>query len=77
MRPEFTTLCRYIALSPNFPLSAGVGRTGTFIVIDAMMDQVKAEQEVDIYTYVTRIRGQRNFMVQREVWKSVIVVVVV
>ncbi|EDO33996.1 predicted protein, partial [Nematostella vectensis] len=45
--------------------SAGVGRTGTFIVIDAMMEQIKEENLLDVYSYVSRIRAQRNFMVQR------------
>ncbi|XP_070563073.1 receptor-type tyrosine-protein phosphatase kappa-like isoform X2 [Ptychodera flava] len=44
--------------------SAGVGRTGTFIVIDSMMDMMKSEGQVDIYNFVKRIRSQRINMVQ-------------
>ncbi|CAJ1064680.1 receptor-type tyrosine-protein phosphatase F-like [Xyrichtys novacula] len=46
--------------------SAGVGRTGCFIVIDAMLERMKHEKTVDIYGYVTCIRAQRNYMVQTE-----------
>ncbi|CAG5863808.1 unnamed protein product [Menidia menidia] len=46
--------------------SAGVGRTGTYIGIDAMMEGLEAEGRVDIYGYVVRLRRQRCLMVQVE-----------
>ncbi|XP_077576047.1 receptor-type tyrosine-protein phosphatase delta-like isoform X4 [Stigmatopora nigra] len=46
--------------------SAGVGRTGCFIVIDAMAERIKHEKAVDIYGHVTLMRSQRNYMVQTE-----------
>ncbi|XP_034036013.1 receptor-type tyrosine-protein phosphatase C [Thalassophryne amazonica] len=46
--------------------SAGVGRTGTYIGIDAMMEGLEAEGRVDIYGYVVRLRKQRCLMVQVE-----------
>ncbi|XP_057711081.1 receptor-type tyrosine-protein phosphatase delta isoform X19 [Corythoichthys intestinalis] len=46
--------------------SAGVGRTGCFIVIDAMLERIKHEKTVDIYGHVTLMRAQRNYMVQTE-----------
>ncbi|XP_054634181.1 receptor-type tyrosine-protein phosphatase delta-like isoform X13 [Dunckerocampus dactyliophorus] len=46
--------------------SAGVGRTGCFIVIDAMAERIKHEKTVDIYGHVTLMRSQRNYMVQTE-----------
>uniref|UniRef100_A0A8C4VAQ5 Receptor-type tyrosine-protein phosphatase F n=1 Tax=Falco tinnunculus TaxID=100819 RepID=A0A8C4VAQ5_FALTI len=46
--------------------SAGVGRTGCFIVIDAMLERMKHEKTVDIYGHVTCMRSQRNYMVQTE-----------
>ncbi|CAL1265790.1 unnamed protein product [Larinioides sclopetarius] len=46
--------------------SAGVGRTGCFIVIDSMLERLKHETTVDIYGHVTCLRAQRNYMVQTE-----------
>lgn len=44
-----------------------MGRTGTFIVIDAMLDMMIAERKVDVFGFVTRIRAQRCQMVQTDV----------
>ncbi|XP_056599120.1 receptor-type tyrosine-protein phosphatase S isoform X2 [Triplophysa dalaica] len=46
--------------------SAGVGRTGCFIVIDAMLERIRHERTVDVYGHVTLMRSQRNYMVQTE-----------
>ncbi|XP_044056647.1 protein tyrosine phosphatase receptor type Fa isoform X5 [Siniperca chuatsi] len=46
--------------------SAGVGRTGCFIAIEAMLERMKHEKSVDIYGHVTCMRAQRNYMVQTE-----------
>ncbi|XP_075997692.1 protein tyrosine phosphatase receptor type Fa isoform X5 [Genypterus blacodes] len=46
--------------------SAGVGRTGCFIIIEAMLERMKHEKSVDIYGHVTCMRAQRNYMVQTE-----------
>ncbi|XP_031727731.1 receptor-type tyrosine-protein phosphatase delta-like isoform X20 [Anarrhichthys ocellatus] len=46
--------------------SAGVGRTGCFIVIEAMAERIKHEKTLDIYGHVTLMRSQRNYMVQTE-----------
>jgi protein tyrosine phosphatase len=44
--------------------SAGVGRTGCFIVIDSMLERLRHEKMIDIYGHVTCLRAQRNYMVQ-------------
>ena len=48
-------------------VSAGVGRTGTYIGIDAMLEGLEAESKVDVYGYVVKLRRQRCLMVQVEV----------
>lgn len=50
--------------------SAGVGRTGTYIGIDAMLEGLEAENKVDVYGYVVKLRRQRCLMVQVEVCAS-------
>ncbi|XP_006620553.1 tyrosine-protein phosphatase corkscrew-like isoform X2 [Apis dorsata] len=49
--------------------SAGIGRTGTFIVIDMILDQIKRhglDCEIDIQRTIQRVRSQRSGMVQTE-----------
>ena len=47
--------------------SAGVGRTGTFIVIDAMLELVQSQRKIDVFNYLNFIRSQRIHLVQVEV----------
>ncbi|XP_078575862.1 uncharacterized protein LOC144861738 isoform X2 [Branchiostoma floridae x Branchiostoma japonicum] len=44
--------------------SAGVGRTGTFITVDAMLEMMQAEEKVDVFGFVSRMRENRSTMVQ-------------
>lgn len=49
--------------------SAGIGRTGTFIVIDMIIDQIKRQGldcEIDIQRTIQMVRSQRSGMVQTE-----------
>ncbi|KAJ8013603.1 hypothetical protein DPEC_G00031480 [Dallia pectoralis] len=52
--------------------SAGVGRTGTFIVIDGMIDMMHQEQKTDVFGFVTKIRDQRSQLVQTDMQYSFI-----
>uniref|UniRef100_A0A3Q3MUC6 protein-tyrosine-phosphatase n=1 Tax=Mastacembelus armatus TaxID=205130 RepID=A0A3Q3MUC6_9TELE len=52
--------------------SAGVGRTGTFIVIDSMIDMMHLEQRVDVFGIVSRIREQRCQLIQTDMQYSFI-----
>lgn len=49
--------------------SAGIGRTGTFIVIDMILDQINRnglDSDIDIQRTVQMVRSQRSGMVQTE-----------
>ncbi|KHJ98251.1 Protein-tyrosine phosphatase [Oesophagostomum dentatum] len=46
--------------------SAGIGRTGAFIVVDCMLERLRYENTVDIFGCVTSLRSQRSYMVQTE-----------
>ncbi|KAM3855913.1 receptor-type tyrosine-protein phosphatase eta [Vipera latastei] len=46
--------------------SAGVGRTGTFIAIDRLIQQMEMENTVDVYGTVYDLRMHRSLMVQTE-----------
>ncbi|XP_059619067.1 tyrosine-protein phosphatase Lar isoform X2 [Phlebotomus argentipes] len=67
---QFLRRCRALTPPDSGPVivhcSAGVGRTGCFIVIDSMIERMKHEKAIDIYGHVTCLRAQRNYMVQTE-----------
>lgn len=48
-------------------VSAGVGRTGTFVVLDRLLQQVDSRDTLDIYSCVFDLRLHRSHMVQTEV----------
>lgn len=47
-----------------FLRSAGVGRTGTLIAIDIIIQRLKQEKKINIYELVKQLRTQRVKMVQ-------------
>jgi protein tyrosine phosphatase len=47
--------------------SAGIGRTGTFLAIDPLMDLVTQRRKVDIFSRVLEMRSCRPKMVQNQV----------
>ena len=68
--------CRYVNIStdaltnkclcflPTFLCSAGVGRTGTFITIDMVLQQVEQEGYINIMDIINQLRHKRMKMVQ-------------
>ena len=44
--------------------SAGVGRSGTFITLDAMMERLKERDDLNIFEFVNEMRTRRMCMVQ-------------
>ncbi|XP_076469655.1 receptor-type tyrosine-protein phosphatase alpha-like [Babylonia areolata] len=46
--------------------SAGVGRTGTYIALDILMDQSQEEETISLYTTVSNLRDYRCHMVQNK-----------
>ena len=44
--------------------SAGVGRTGTYIALDIMLQQLPKANTINVYECVRNMRAKRLFMVQ-------------
>ena len=48
--------------------SAGVGRTGTFITLDTMLQRIdNKEEDLNVYEFLVDMRSKRTLMVQTEV----------
>lgn len=52
------------------PLSAGVGRTGTFLAVDALLENGRKTGQVNVFEYVRKMRECRMNMVQTEVGQT-------
>ena len=60
---KFSVYCR----CSSHTFSAGVGRTGTYITLDNVLDQIDTEHQVDIDRIIVKTRNQRMKMVQTKV----------
>lgn len=56
--------CTYCIIHIVCLHSAGVGRTGTYIAIDAMLQRLQERDDLDIYDFVVQLRTKRTLMVQ-------------
>ncbi|XP_046571693.1 tyrosine-protein phosphatase Lar-like isoform X1 [Haliotis rubra] len=65
---EFVWRIRKTPNPDNTPLmvhcSAGIGRTGTYIAVDYLLDRTMADQKVDVFGFVNLMRQQRRNMIQ-------------
>lgn len=59
-------------LNINLFFSAGVGRSGAYIVIHSMVKRMHETGDVNIFDFVAQIRQQRNHLVQEEVGKMLL-----
>ena len=57
------SVCVSVCSSP-LTFSAGVGRTGTFITLDAMTERLKERDDLNIFEFVNEMRTRRKQMVQ-------------
>jgi protein tyrosine phosphatase len=57
--------------------SAGIGRTGTYIALDSIINEGETEGAVDIYSCVRNIREQRVNMIETIVSYSNLLCIIV
>ena len=53
-------------------ISDGAGRSGTFIGISILMEQLKLEHSIDVFQTIKKIRATRPEFVQNEVCYKVL-----
>ena len=57
----------YNIMCVSCPYSAGVGRTGTLVALDVLLQQLEVEGVVDVASFIHKMRLSRPLMVQTEV----------
>ena len=55
-------VCLFVCL-----FSAGVGRTGCFVILDNLIQHIRDHDWVDIFGLACEMRQHRNHMIQTEV----------
>ena len=50
--------------------SAGVGRSGAYIVIHSMIKRMHVTGDINVFDFLSQIRQQRNHLVQEEVSRA-------
>lgn len=55
---------------PRCPRSAGVGRTGTFVALLRLLQQLEEEQAADVFNAVCALRRHRPLMIQTPVSRA-------
>ena len=50
--------------------SAGVGRSGAYIVIHSMVKRMHVTGDINVFDFLSQIRQQRNHLVQEEVSRA-------
>uniref|UniRef100_UPI00358EB0F1 receptor-type tyrosine-protein phosphatase C n=1 Tax=Myxine glutinosa TaxID=7769 RepID=UPI00358EB0F1 len=66
LRRRVLSFCNFFDGPMVVHCSAGVGRTGTFVAINSLMEMLEDEGRVDVYAFVVTLRQQRCLMVQVE-----------
>lgn len=64
------TVASTIQLPRGYFHSAGVGRTGTFVALSRLLQQLEEEQMVDVFNAVYALRLHRPLMIQTPVRAS-------